>query len=116
MGVDGNFGDGGGGVYKGGAEGNIIDEVSVHHVKVKPVCTCGFGALYFLVEAAEVAGQDGGSHEDGVHLKVKVAVCASPWPAEKRETTKRSGLAAKNVAWRAVDALESSPRSKRDPG
>jgi hypothetical protein len=47
-------------------QGQVGDEVSVHHVDVQPVRAGALGSRDLLAQAGEVAGEDRGGDEDGL--------------------------------------------------
>jgi hypothetical protein len=52
------------GFHKGGTEGNVVHEVSVHDVAMDPIRTRGAHGRGFLADAREVARENRGRNDD----------------------------------------------------
>lgn len=55
-------------VYKGWAERDVVDEMSVHHIEMQPVRARLLCPADFLMETAKVAGQNRWGDENGMHV------------------------------------------------
>ena len=52
------------GVDEGGAEGNVIHQMTIHDIEMMPVRARRLGAQHFLVQTSEIAGENRWSDED----------------------------------------------------